>query len=68
VEKLNDFSDGEIITPEALVERGIVKKLDKEIKILGRGELQRGLTIKAHAFTRGAVAKIEAAGGSVEVV
>jgi large subunit ribosomal protein L15 len=50
------------------VEKGIVKKLDKEVKILGRGELDRALTVKAHAFSRGAVAKIEAAGGSVEEV
>jgi large subunit ribosomal protein L15 len=68
VEKLNDFADGETITPESLVERGMLKKLDKEVKILGRGELERRLTVKAHAFTRGAVAKIEAAGGSTEVV
>ncbi len=68
VEKLNDFAQGELVTPQILVEKGMVKKLDKEVKILGRGELQRGLTVKAHAFTRGAVAKIEAAGGSVEVV
>jgi large subunit ribosomal protein L15 len=68
VEKLNDFADGETITPETLVERGMLKKLDKEVKILGRGELERRLTVKAHAFTRGAVAKIEAAGGSTEVV
>jgi len=68
VEKLNDFADGDTITPEILVERGILKKLDKEVKVLGRGELERRLTVKANAFTRGAVAKIEAAGGSTEVV
>ncbi|MEW6553364.1 MAG: 50S ribosomal protein L15 [Actinomycetota bacterium] len=68
VERLNDFADGETITPETLVERGLLKRLDKEVKILGRGELERRLTVKAHAFTRGAVAKIEAAGGSTEVV
>ncbi len=68
VEKLNDFADGDTITPEILVDRGILKKLDKEVKVLGRGELERRLTVKANAFTRGAVAKIEAAGGSTEVV
>ena len=68
VEILNRFADGEAVSPEALVEKGILKKLNKEVKILGRGELERGLTVKAHAFTRSAVAKIEAAGGSVEVV
>jgi len=68
VETLNRFADGEAVSPQALVEKGILKKLNKDVKILGRGELERGLTVKAHAFTRSAVAKIEAAGGSVEVV
>jgi len=68
VETLNRFADGEAVSPEALVEKGILKKLNKDVKILGRGELERGLTVKAHAFSRSAVAKIEAAGGSVEVV
>lgn len=68
VEKLNDFADGDSVTPESLVGKGIIKKLDKEVKILGRGELERKLTVKANAFTHGAVAKIEAAGGSTEVV
>lgn len=68
VERLNDFADGDTVTPETLVERGVLKKLDREVKILGRGELERKLTVKANAFTRGAVAKIEALGGSAEVV
>jgi large subunit ribosomal protein L15 len=68
VENLNGFADGDSVTPESLVERGIIKKLEKDVKILGRGELERKLTVKANAFTRGAVAKIEAAGGSTEVV
>lgn len=68
VEKLNDFASGDEVTPEILAEKGIIKKADKEVKILGRGELKKGLSVKAHAFTRGAAAKIEAAGGSVEVV
>ena len=68
VENLNGFADGDSVTPENLVEKGIIKKLEKDVKILGRGELERKLTVKANAFTRGAVAKIEAAGGSTEVV
>jgi len=68
VEKLNGFADGETVTPEMLVEKGIIKRLDHEVKVLGRGELERRLTVKAHAFTGGAVAKIEAAGGNTEVV
>lgn len=68
VEKLASFEAGATVTPEALVEKGIIRKLDKEVKILGRGELDSALHVKAHAFTRGAVHKIEAAGGSVEEV
>jgi large subunit ribosomal protein L15 len=68
VEKLNYFSDGDTVTPQSLVDKGIIRKLEKEVKVLGRGELERKLTVRAHAFTRGATAKIEAAGGSTEVV
>lgn len=68
LEKLNDFADGEIITPEIMLQKRLVKKLDKQVKILGSGELEKSLTVKAHAFTRSAAAKIEAAGGSIEVV
>jgi len=68
VEKLNLFQDGETVTPEALVEKGVIGKLRHEVKILGRGELERRLSVRAHAFTKGARAKIEARGGSVEVV
>jgi large subunit ribosomal protein L15 len=65
---LNGFNDGDTVTPELLSERGLVKKLNKDIKILGRGELERKLTVKANAFSSTARAKIEAAGGSVEVI
>ncbi len=68
VEKLNIFAEGEHVTPEVLQARGLVKDMYKDIKILGSGELERKLTVKAHAFTAGAVTKIEARGGSVEVV
>lgn len=68
IEALGVFEKGEVVTPDSLVEKGVLKKLSKEVKILGRGELQHELTVKAHAFTRSAAAKIEAAGGSVEVV
>lgn len=68
VESLNRFEEGSVVTPESLVEKGVIRKLKKEVKILGRGELKVGLTVKAHAFTRGAVRKIEAAGGRAEEV
>jgi large subunit ribosomal protein L15 len=60
-------SDKEI-TPEALVEAGIIKRSDKAVAILGNGELSSALTIKAHRFSKSAKEKIEAAGGTVEVL
>uniref|UniRef100_A0A7C2IVU0 Large ribosomal subunit protein uL15 n=1 Tax=Ammonifex degensii TaxID=42838 RepID=A0A7C2IVU0_9THEO len=67
ISRLNRFEDGAVITPEILREAGIVKKAGA-VKILGSGELQRALTVRAQAFSRGAARKIEAAGGKAEVV
>ncbi|MFZ5907731.1 MAG: 50S ribosomal protein L15 [Nitrospirota bacterium] len=58
----------EIITAEALRERGILKDLKDGLKVLGEGEMTRPLTIKADAFSASALAKIAAAGGKAEVV
>jgi large subunit ribosomal protein L15 len=68
VETLNRFEDGTEVTPELLVETGIVKKFEYGLKILGNGELERKLTIKANKFTQSAIKKIEAAGGKAEVI
>lgn len=68
VERLNIFEDGTEITPELLLEKGIVKKAKNGVKILGNGELQKKVTVKAAKFTKAAVEKIEAAGGKVEVI
>lgn len=62
------FEDIAEITPEILIERGLVKKIYQGIKIMGHGELTGGITIKAHRFTAGAIRKIEAAGGKAEVI
>ena len=63
------FGDGEQeVTPELLVEAGIIKRSDKAVAILGDGELTSALTVKAHRFSKNARAKIEAAGGSVEIL
>jgi large subunit ribosomal protein L15 len=64
------FGDGATkeITPELLVEAGIIKRSDKAVAILGHGELTSALTVKAHRFSKSAQAKIEAAGGTVEVL
>jgi large subunit ribosomal protein L15 len=68
VEDLNRFDDNAEITIEALVEAGLVKKVNYGVKILGNGELQKKLTIKANKFTQSASKKIEAAGGKAEVI
>jgi large subunit ribosomal protein L15 len=66
--RLAVFAAGEVVSPEALLEKGIIKKLDERIKILASGELTEPLIIKAHGFSVAAVAKIEAAGGTAEVI
>ncbi len=68
VEKLNIFPEGAEVTPEALVAHGLVKNLKRPVVILGRGELKVALKVKAHRVSQGARAKIEAAGGSVELL
>jgi large subunit ribosomal protein L15 len=60
--------DQKEITPELLVEAGIIKRSDKAVAILGNGELTSALTVKAHRFSKSAQEKIEAAGGAVEVL
>lgn len=63
------FGDGsQEVTPETLVEVGIIKRSDKAVAILGDGELTSALTVKAHRFSKSAKEKIEAAGGTVEVL
>lgn len=67
VERLGAFDGGSTVDPESLRRRGLVKQRGR-IKVLGEGEIDRALTVRAHAFSLGAVEKIKAAGGSVEVV
>ena len=63
------FGDGgQEVTPEALIEAGMIKRGDKAVAILGEGELSVALTVKAHRFSKNAREKIEAAGGTVEVL
>jgi large subunit ribosomal protein L15 len=68
VGSLNGFEAGEVVDLVSLVEAGIIKKVNDGLRILGNGELDKALTVKANGFTKAAVAKIEAAGGKVEVV
>jgi large subunit ribosomal protein L15 len=67
VERLEIFRKGSTVGPDELRARGLVKKRGK-VKVLGQGELTKELTVRAHAFSVGAVERIEAAGGTVEVV
>lgn len=68
VEELNRFEAGTEVTPELLVESGIVKNPRDGIKILGDGDLAVNLTVKANKFSQSAVEKIQAAGGKTEVI
>ena len=65
---LNKFEDGAVVDIAALTEKGIVKNSFDGVKILSNGTLTKKLTVKANAFSKGAVAKIEAAGGKTEVI
>lgn len=62
------FKDGDVVTPEILKEKGIIKNQLSGVKVLGNGELDKKLTIKANRFSSTAIAKIEAAGGKTEVI
>ena len=62
------FDAGSAVTPEVLRERGIVRDAGSPIKVLGRGEITKQLTVKAHKFSETAVQKIAAAGGATEVL
>lgn len=68
VDALNRFENGAIVTPETLKEAGVIKKIADGVKILGNGELEKSLTVKANAFSKSAADKIAAAGGTVEVI
>ena len=68
VEALNRFEKGTEVTPEMLIEAGLVTKELNGIKILGEGELNVALTVKANKFSKSAVEAIEKAGGKTEVI
>ena len=68
LETLNKFEDGAEVTPALMVEAGIVKNEKDGVKVLGNGELNKKLTVKANIFTNSAINKIESLGGKVEVI
>jgi large subunit ribosomal protein L15 len=63
-----DWTGSETITPQVMVDAGLVKRKKRPIKILGNGELKKPLVVQAHKFSNSAEAKIQAAGGRVEVI
>ena len=66
LERLGSFQKDDEVTPETLAEAGVIKRADELVVILGRGEIESPLTVRAHRFSASARAKIEAAGGVVE--
>lgn len=68
VAALNRFDGGTEVTPELLLETGVIKAVKDGVKILGEGDLDRALTVKAHSFSKKALEKIAAAGGKAEVI
>jgi large subunit ribosomal protein L15 len=65
---LERFAPGTAVSPESLQEAGLVPASASAVKILGKGTLSKSLTVTAHRFSKGAAAKIEAAGGRAEVI
>lgn len=69
VEDLNALEDNTVVTEEVLKEKGVISKLSNYgLKVLGNGELNKALQVKAAKFSKSAIEKIEKAGGSVEVL
>jgi large subunit ribosomal protein L15 len=68
LEQLNKYNDGDIVSPEMLIENGTIKKIMNGLKILSNGEISKKLTIRAHKFSKEAIKKIESAGGKIEVI
>jgi large subunit ribosomal protein L15 len=68
VRDLDRFDAGDVVTPESLVEKGILKNTKIDVKLLGTGSVSKKLTIRVHAISASAREKIEAAGGSVELL
>lgn len=68
LDKLNGFAEGTEVTPELLLETGVISKLNAGVKILGNGKLEKKLTVKANKFSASAKEAVEAAGGTAEVI
>ncbi|WP_425445966.1 50S ribosomal protein L15 [Dethiothermospora halolimnae] len=68
LEQLNKFDENTEVTPELLIESGVIKNTKDGVKVLAKGELNKKLIVKANKFSKSAAEKIEAVGGKVEVI
>ena len=68
LDTLNRFDENTEVTPELLLESGVLSKVKSGVKVLAKGSIDRKLTVKAHKFSKAAQEAIEAAGGTVEVI
>ena len=68
IEALEAFDSGEVVDIESILAKGLARKTGEMLKVLGQGEVSKELTVKAHKFSKSAREKIEAAGGSVEII
>ena len=68
IEILDRFESGQEVTPALLVSQGLIRSRNDGVKVLGTGTLTKTLTVHAHKFSQSAAAKIEAAGGKVQVI
>lgn len=68
VKDLNIFEANQVVTPELLLEKGLISRVLDGVKILGDGEINKPIFVKAHAFSKSAIEKIEKAGGKAEVI
>lgn len=68
LDRLAEFPAGAEVTPATLAEAGLVRDASRPVALLGRGRLKQALTIKVHRASQSAVAKVEAAGGKVEII
>ena len=68
LQDLNRFNDGDVVTPELLLENGVITKFLSGVKVLGNGTLEKKLTVKANHFSNAAKEAIEKIGGTVEVI
>ena len=66
--QLEIFDSGSEVTPELLLERGLIRRKGESVKVLADGSLSKRLTVKAHAFSAKAKEKLEALGGTAELI